>query len=422
MSWTIWAALAIVVATVWALIKRYETRLVLIIAGLAMACLAADPLAAFRQFDKSMVNPNLIIAICSAMGFAGVISITKCDAHLVRLLTSPLKAAGIFLLPCSMVITGVVSIAIPSMAGLAASVGPTLIPILVRAGFHPAVAAGSIAAGMMPAYLNPGVSHNPFVAKLAGMDVVSYVGAHLQTTLVLSASSIVLMTLVCIAYRDYKKDAEAGAGEAKVAGNLPETPNLLYAFAPLLPVIILVCASLWAPQLKISVATAMLIGTFYAVAVTRSNPQEISKKFFNGMGKGYADIMGIIIAAGVFAAGLKVSGVVPAFVDLLKHSNEIAKVGGAVGPYLMAVMTGSGDAASFAFNEAVSPHAPEFGMTIDGLGYLAVMSGALGRMMSPLAGGVIVLCGIASVSPMDLVRRTAPAAVCLVPILYFVTH
>lgn len=35
-----WVAIAVIIATVWALIKRYETRLVLIAAGLSFAALA----------------------------------------------------------------------------------------------------------------------------------------------------------------------------------------------------------------------------------------------------------------------------------------------------------------------------------------------------------------------------------------------
>lgn len=113
MSWTIWAAVVVVCVTVWALIKRYETRLVLLVSGLVMALLSLDPMMAFKQFDKSMTNGSLIIAICSAMGFAAVISVTKCDAHLVRLLTQPLKRMGIFLLPACMAVTSVIATAIP---------------------------------------------------------------------------------------------------------------------------------------------------------------------------------------------------------------------------------------------------------------------------------------------------------------------
>ena len=420
MSWTIWAAVAVVIAAVYGLIKRYETRLVLLVSGLVMALISLQPMMAFKQFDKSMTNGALIIAICSAMGFAAVISITKCDVHLVRLLTKPLKKLGLLLLPACMAVTSVIATAIPSMAGLCASVAPTMIPILVRAGFRPSLAAAAVGACLMPAYFNPGVSHNPFIAKLAGMEVIDFIGAHGMMTLTLSIASIVLMTVMCLVYGDFKKE---GFGEFKTEGEsqLPENPNILFALAPLVPVVLLVVFSLWVPGVKISVATAMLIGMIYALVVTRSDPQTVTKKFFDGMGKGYANIMGIIIAAGVFAAGLRACGVIDLFVEFLKNTNEIAKIGGSVGPFILGVLTGSGDAAAFAFNEAVTPHAPAFGFTIDGLGYLAMMAAGIGRMASPLAGGIIVLSGIAMVSPMEIVKRTAPCAVVMLAVLYFFT-
>jgi len=58
-------------------------------------------------------------------------------------------------------------------------------------------------------------------------------------------------------------------------------------------------------------------------------------------------------------------------------------------------------------------------MTIDGLGYLAMMAAGIGRQASPLAGGIILLSGIAGVSPVEVVKRTAPAAVVMVLTLYF---
>ena len=125
------------------------------------------------------------------------------------------------------------------------------------------------------------------------------------------------------------------------------------------------------------------------------------------MGNGYAKILGIIIAAGVFAAGLRAAGVIEVFVQYLTHSNEVAKIGGAFGPFFLAVLTGSGDAAAFAFNEAVTPHAVDFGMQVPNLGSLALISGSLGRTMSPIAGVVILLSGLAMVPPIQLVKRTA---------------
>ena len=425
MTWNVCMAVVVVIATVWALIKRYETRLVLLVSGLVMALLSLKPMMAFQQFDKSMTNPALIIAICSAMGFAAVISVTKCDLHLVALLTKPLRKMGVMLLPACAAVTGVVSIAIPSTAGCCAAVAPTLVPLMVRAGFHPAAAAAAVVGAITPAMLNPGVSHNVFVAKLASVDVMTFIGDFLPVTLGLTVLVIVVMTAACMFYRDYCPNKDMSALQSvntKSTGlpELPAKPNFFFAIAPLVPVVILIAASLWAPQMKLSVATAMLIGMIYAMAVTRTRPDEGIKQFFNGMGKGYANIIGIIIAAGVFAAGLRASGVIDLFINFLTEAQSVARLGGALGPYVLGLMTGSGDAAAFAFNEAVTPHAEQFGMTVEGLGYLAVLAGHFGRLSSPLAGGMILVAGVAGVNPMEIVKRTAPAMLAALILLYFI--
>lgn len=397
MNITIGLALLVVCATVYALIKRYETRLVLLTAGLVMTLIAMDPMAAFKQFDKSMTNGSLIIAICSALGFAGVISLTGCDRHLVRLLTKPLGKLGIFLLPACILVGFVVATAIPSMAGMAAA---------------------AVASCVMAGYFNPGVSHNPFIAKLAGMEVMEFVGGYANVTFMVCGCLVVLMTGVCVAYGDFKKGGFEDAAQTEEE-HQDEKVNVLCALAPLVPVALLLGFSFYIPSVKISVATAMLIGMMYAMLVTRADPQKTISKFFDGMGKGYGSILGIIIAAGVFASGLRATGVIDLFVNYLTHANEVAKIGGSVGPYVFGVLTGSGDAAAFAFNEAVTPQAAEFGMKIDGLGYLAMIAAGLGRMSSPLAGGLILLSGIAGVSPIEVVKRTAPAAIITLGILYF---
>ena len=46
-------------------------------------------------------------------------------------------------------------------------------------------------------------------------------------------------------------------------------------------------------------------------------------------------------------------------------------------------------------------------MTIEGLGGLAFLAGAAGRTASPLAGVTILVSGIAMVSPIEVIKRTA---------------
>ena len=423
MTWTMWAALIVVCGTVYGLLKRWETRLVLLGAGFLMCCLSLDPYAAFQQFDKSMTSGSLIIVICSAMGFAGVMNLTKCDLHLVALLTKPLNKLGIFLLPCCMIVTGIVSLAISSLAGMCAAIGPTICALMIRAGFRPAMAAATVVASTLPSFWSPGSSHNGFVAKLADWPIMDYLTYTGTRTLLISIACIIFMVIATLIFGDFKKGGfeNDGVQEAANKVELPEKPNLLFAFAPLLPVVLLFAVAVWLPQFKISVATAMLVGVIYTLLVTRANPAEITRKFFDGMGRGYGNILGLIIAAGVFAAGLRSCGVIDVFVEALKGSSELAKLGAAVGPYVLGVMTGSGDAAAFAFNEAVTPHAAAFGLTIPDLGYLASCAATFGRVSSPLAAGVIVISGIAGVSPMEVIKRSAPVQICTLAFLFFIS-
>lgn len=89
MTIQIWCAVAVIVLTIYALVKRIETRMVLFLAGLVMCLIAGSPVAPFKAFIKGMTNPTLVPAICSAMGFAAVVTASKCDLHLVKALATP---------------------------------------------------------------------------------------------------------------------------------------------------------------------------------------------------------------------------------------------------------------------------------------------------------------------------------------------
>ncbi len=407
MSLLEWLAIAVTILTVYALIKRLETRLVLFTAGFVLCLVSMDPLSALNSFAKSMTNNSLVMAICSSMGFAFIANYTQCDRSLVHYLAAPIRGLGVFLIPICTAVTFFINIAIPSAAGCAAAVGSTLIPVMLRAGINPAAAAAAVMGGTIGSYLSPGTSHNPFVAEMAGIDVMDFIAFHAMWSILCGVILVVGLLVVCMFLGDHK--GEKVDVEAQKDDNFK--PNPIKAIMPLVPITILVVGNVWLPAIKMGVAQAMVLGAVITLLVgfafDRTNPQEFSKQFFNGMGKGYADVMGIIIAAGVFAAGLRATGLIDTFVDVLKHSNDIARWGGSLGPWIMGTITGSGDAATMAFNEAVTPHAPEFGMEIKALGALAFLTGALGRTMSPIAGAMVVVAGIAMANPMDVAKRTA---------------
>ena len=407
MSLLEWLAIAVTILTVYALIKRLETRLVLFTAGFVLCLVSMDPLSALNSFAKSMTNNSLVMAICSSMGFAFIANYTQCDRSLVHYLAAPIRGLGVFLIPICTAVTFFINIAIPSAAGCAAAVGSTLIPVMLRAGIKPAAAAAAVMGGTIGSYLSPGTSHNPFVAEMAGIDVMDFIAFHAMWSILCGVILVVGLLVVCMFLGDHK--GENVDVEAQKNDNFK--PNPIKAIMPLVPITILVVGNVWLPVIKMGVAQAMVlvavITLLVGFAFDRTNPQEFSKQFFNGMGKGYADVMGIIIAAGVFAAGLRATGLIDTFVDVLKLSNDIARWGGSLGPWIMGTITGSGDAATMAFNEAVTPHAPEFGMEIKALGALAFLTGALGRTMSPIAGAMVVVAGIAMANPMDVAKRTA---------------
>ena len=383
-TFTLWMAVIVTLLTIAALLKRWETRLVLFASGLLMATLSLDPMAALNAFANNMTRGSLIMSICSSMGFAAAISITRCDVQLVSSCVKPLGRLGVFLLPACMLVASCVAVAVPGAAII-----------------------GSIS----PSTLSPGSSHNVFIAQLADMKVMDLIVSFTPEILTVCALNIILVTAMVFVFKDYKKPGPDGVSAFAVEANehwqLTDRPNYLMAVAPILPVVILFLGATCLPAIRMSIPAAMLIGTVYAMIVARANPATVTKEFFTGMGKGYANIMGIIIAAGTFAGGLQAAGVIDALISTLKESNDIARYAANFGPFVMGVLTGSGDAAGHAFNQAVTPHAASFGMDIASLGMVAALSGALGRMCSPLAGATIVVAGMTRMTPLDISKRMA---------------
>lgn len=406
----------IVLATVYFLVKQYDTRMVLLAAGLLMAGIALEPLAVLDGFAKRMTTGSLIQAICSVMGFAFVMKVTKCDQHLIQLVAKGLSKVRLLLIPGATLATFAINMALPSAAGTAAAVGAIFIPLLISAGVHPAVAATAVFAGTFGSMMNPGLSHNPFIAKLAGVDVMQVIAVHAKADIIAGVIGALCLTAVAV----YLKEHKGYVPEDGELDNTVEKANPLFAIVPLVPVTILVLgASGLVPLLKMGVAQAMIIGCLLALALTRTSPTQVTTKFFDGMGSAYGNIMGIIIAAAVFVGGMKSIGLVGAFIDMLTTTPSIAKWGGTFGPFILGLISGSGDAAAFAFNEAVTPHAAQFGMEVVNMGSIAALAGALGRTMSPLAGAAIVCASIAKVNPMELAKRNA-LGMCVAVVVTFI--
>ena len=430
-TFRLFLALAGIVAVVALLIMKKDTKTVLIGVGLVLCVLCLKPLDGLSAFTSYMTKAGLIKAICASMGFAFVMKFTGCDRALVNLLTRPLGNIGFLLIPLVVALTYFINIAIPSAAGCSAAVGATLIPVMMAAGVKPEMAGAAVFAGTFGGVLSPGSAHNVFVADMVKAHNPSYtvqdvIGVQFSSAITALIVVLIVISITAIVCKDYTKGvnylAQKESGANSVASNSadgsnldaqPQKINVLYALMPLVPLVILVIGGTSLNQVsflkwtKMGVAEAMLLGAILTIAVTLTDPQKITKEFFKGMGSAYAEIIGIIIAAGVFVAGLSACGAIDFVIEWLKNEQGYVKFGGTFVPFFMGIVTGSGDAASMAFNTAVTVHADALGFEQDKLGMAVAISGALGRSASPIAGACIVCAGLAMVSPIQIAKRTA---------------
>ena len=436
-TFRLFLALAGIVAVVALLIMKKDTKTVLIGVGLVLCVLCLKPLDGLNAFTSYMTKAGLIKAICASMGFAFVMKFTGCDRALVNLLTRPLGNIGFLLIPLVVALTYFINIAIPSAAGCSAAVGATLIPVMMAAGVKPEMAGAAVFAGTFGGVLSPGSAHNVFVADMVKAHNPSYtvqdvIGVQFSSAITALIVVLIVISITAIVCKDYVKGvnflaqrensagadgASSAAANSAAGSNLdaqPQKINVLHALMPLVPLVILIIGGTsklntisFLKWTKMGVAEAMLLGAIVTIVITMTNPQKITKEFFKGMGSAYADIMGIIIAAGVFVAGLSACGAIDFVIEWLKGEQGYVKFGGTFVPFFMGVVTGSGDAAAMAFNTAVTVHADQLGFAQDKLGMAVAISGALGRSASPIAGGCIVCAGLAMVSPIQIAKRTA---------------
>ncbi len=436
----IWIGLAIVLITFWLIYKNYESRLVLSLAGILMALIgqylcgsSVSVSVAVNAFVKQLVNGGLVPTICTVMGFGYVMTYTKCSDHLVNALVRPLTKVPVLVIPGAVIITWLLNIVLPSAAGIAAAVGVLLVPALIALKVRPVMAASAVFAGTWGSVVSPGLMFNPQIATIAfnakeipEADAMIVIMQEILPCAVGAVIMAILLTIICMFL---KEGVGSAANDADSTATKDFKVNWLMALIPILPLFLLVIASKqvgWLPTKTFSVPVCMLIGTAVGLVVALINKQDIgtgSKKFCQGAGAGFADVVVLIAAAALFASGMKSIGLTGALVDAMKGSQSVAMFAAAAGPFTMAAISGSGNAAALAFNEAITPHAANFGLTVVQLGAVAQIAAGLGRTMSPIAGGVIILAGIAGVNPMEIAKRTTIpclVTVCVVTLLMFV--
>src|SRR5262245_3177031 len=164
--------LAIIAATVWAIVRKVDVRLALLLGALALSTAAGEPGRVVRKFFVMFTSEQYIVPLCSALGFAYVLRQTGCDQHLIHLLVRPFQRVRALLVPGTVLVGFLVNVPVVSQTGTLAAIGAVLVPLLRAAGIAPVTIGAALLLGCSIGgeLLNPAAPEFRTVSELAGVD------------------------------------------------------------------------------------------------------------------------------------------------------------------------------------------------------------------------------------------------------------
>lgn len=351
----------------------------------------------------------MFIPIISVMGYSTVMKLIGSEKHLVNAVAKPLKKSGIFMLSGVTIVIFLMNTSLTSPAGLAAATGAIFIPLLVTAGYHPALVGAAIMAGTFGQFFNPGNAMNVLNSEIAGVSVTDVIAFQAPVIIISLVISIVVLNIIGYLRKEHKGHSHLLNLDNEIVEGFKV--NWVKALLPLLP-IILIFSTTYIPGIPtLSILESILISLIVSIIVTKANVGEAVTDFFKGAGGAFGSIFGILVTGLVFSAGMERVGLIDLLTDGMIAYPAVAKIAAAVGPWALAVLTGSGEAATTAFNTAVTVNAGQFGVSVLSMGSVAALAGAFGRTMSPLAGASIILGKYGKVDSFEISKRIAPGMI-----------
>lgn len=434
--------LIIVAAVAYCVLKNYYPPIILLLAGLAMLVFAAlmgtMPMAegkgtnffgfdlgeAFTSLMRSRL-PGLGLNIMLIAGFSVYMDRIGASKALVKLCVKPLQAirSPYVLLAVTYVVGQFMALFINSAVGLGLLLMASVYPLLVALGVSRASAAAVIGSTCC-LDLGPASSNAMRAADLMQTDVVTYFVQNQIPVAVCVVTAVAVGHFLVQRWFDRRDAAKGAAGGEKqdVSKAFEGAGPIHYAFLPMLPLVLLI---IFSPMvyggIKLSLQTGIITSiliAFFVDLLTRRSFRECCKAtqaIFEGMGKVFTSTVGLICCAELFALGMNKLGGVSALISMAA-SMESAGVWVMLLVMLAimvvaTVVTGSGNAAFFAFSPLLPEAAASVGISTAVLAVPVQLSAGIARTMCPIAGVIIAVSGIAGVTPFELVRRTAPVMI-----------
>lgn len=368
-------------------------------------------------FKKNLAGVGLIIM--SVAGFAAYMKHINASAKLAYLANKPLgKIKNKYLVLSGTFVVGMaLKIVISSYAGLLILLLACIYPVLLALGIRPITAASVLSLIALDYGPKDGNSIN--MADMVG-EKDNVVGLFLDYQLYVVIAYVVVITLLIPFYYAYmdKRDKIKGINNEEV--EIPEIVNpkcpTFYIFLPWLPIVFLFSAYFMGIKLDVITANFISIALVFIIEFIRHKDAkklgEDMVVILRAMAEIFVTVVAIIVAAGIFAEGIKALGGIGIIANAVSNMGAsaiiltIALLSFIV--YFATVIMGSGIAAFNAFGRLAPDIATKLGIHPMVLVLPIEIASCLGRAASPISGGILVLAGYTKISPIALVKRSTP--------------
>ncbi len=413
-----WIGVAVLFLTGWAVIKKYQVNMVLLLGGLALNILAVlsgvdsilpknvastgfigfDFMELLRAISRTQIAGVGFIILVSG-GFAAYMQAIGASERFVTVCAKPLShIKNPYLILAAVFIFGhCLGLVIVSAAGLAMLMVVTVYPLIIRVGCSSLAAAAVIASVLCIGYA-PASGMAVMAAGLVNLDPIEYL-VHYQLPMAVPVVLAMAVSHVFVQYFFDKKDDVKGETldlnelEGK-RQELEKTPAI-YALLPIMPIVLL-----------------LIFNKMVYKTVRRDVRKSFDLSFamFKGMGSILTSTIGLIFVAAFFATGLQNIGLVTMLIDGAKGIGlDVTGTGVLLSAVIgvVTVLTGSGVAAFTSLAHIIPDVARQ--LNTDGITIMLMMHTAseMLRAISPVAGVIIIVAGFAKVNPLTMVKRTA---------------
>lgn len=418
------------------IVKKYKPQPVLFMAGLILMFSAVALglgqilpeknstgsvlFDAFEFIKQTMSSraAGLGLNIMAVGGFARYMDHIGASKALVKLTIRPLLAlrSPYLVMAGAWVVGMLLGLCINSASGLAMLLMVTVFPVLISLGVSRLSATAVIATTLCLDW-SPSDTGTILSATTAGIDPVLY-WTNYQIPIAMAVIPVVAVLHYFVQKWFDKRDGHVvQATELAAADTDENTPPMIYAILPALPlVLILVFSSLWISWIKMDIIKAMFIGVAIGMIFEYIRHRDGKKvfadiqSFFDGLGMQMANVITLIVAGETFAKGLMTIGTIDSIIASAQSSGF-----GAAGMILVmvgiiavaSVVMGSGNAPFFAFAALTPTVAAK--MSVAPVVMLLPMhfAASAARAISPITAVIVVSSSMGGVSPFDLVKRTA---------------